>query len=381
MNPNSDAHELPACCRKPAPFRWQRLGGAIVVILAAYLILQKAGVLGFSPTVGSVTSLAAIFAIGLAASVSSCTALVSGLLVALSASSATRHPGDSFRSRLRPHLLFGTGRLAGFLGFGAAIGWLGQAFSLSTAANGALVVAIAVLMLGLGLSLLEALPAHRLFPKTTAAFVARVGALAESPRPLVPFALGAASFFLPCGFTQAMQLYALSTGDPSHAALTMFVFALGTAPALFAVGAASSAAKGKGLARLSKAAGVLVSVMALSNFGNGAALLGWNPTPTPPHVPTALATLSNGEQIVQMEVTDYGTYAPDVIRVKKGIPVRWQVEGGKSMGCADTLVMRRFGIQETLRPGLNEISFVPTAPGRFGFSCAMGMVRGTMIVE
>ncbi|MEI7901937.1 MAG: sulfite exporter TauE/SafE family protein [bacterium] len=33
--------------------------------------------------------------------------------------------------------------------------------------------------------------------------------------------LGAASFFLPCGFTQAVQIYALSTGNPLTAGMIM----------------------------------------------------------------------------------------------------------------------------------------------------------------
>jgi len=49
---------------------------------------------------------------------------------------------------------------------------------------------------------------------------------------LTPALLGVVTFFLPCGFTQSMQIYALSTGDFFSGALTMFVFALGTFPVL-----------------------------------------------------------------------------------------------------------------------------------------------------
>jgi sulfite exporter TauE/SafE len=47
--------------------------------------------------------------------------------------------------------------------------------------------------------------------------------------------LGAASFFLPCGFTQAVQIFALSTGSPLFGAALLATFAVGTAPGLLAL--------------------------------------------------------------------------------------------------------------------------------------------------
>ena len=55
---------------------------------------------------------------------------------------------------------------------------------------------------------------------------------------------GAATFFLPCGFTQAVQLYALSTGSPVSAGLTMAVFAVGTSPGLLALASLPNLGRG-----------------------------------------------------------------------------------------------------------------------------------------
>jgi len=49
---------------------------------------------------------------------------------------------------------------------------------------------------------------------------------------LTPLLVGVATFFLPCGFTQSMQIYALTTGSFLTGALIMFTFALGTLPVL-----------------------------------------------------------------------------------------------------------------------------------------------------
>jgi sulfite exporter TauE/SafE len=44
------------------------------------------------------------------------------------------------------------------------------------------------------------------------------------------FLTGAATFFLPCGFTLAMQAYAITTGSFITGALVLAFFALGTTP-------------------------------------------------------------------------------------------------------------------------------------------------------
>jgi sulfite exporter TauE/SafE len=43
-----------------------------------------------------------------------------------------------------------------------------------------------------------------------------------------PLYVGLLNGLMPCGPLQAMQLYALSTGDPVKGALSMLVFSLGT---------------------------------------------------------------------------------------------------------------------------------------------------------
>ncbi len=75
--------------------------------------------------------------------------------------------------------------------------------------------------------------AHRIYDQTNGAY-----------KPWAPFVLGAGTFFLPCGFTQALQFYVLAQGSAVTGATTMLVFALGTLPMLLAVGAVSSFSKG-----------------------------------------------------------------------------------------------------------------------------------------
>ena len=72
-----------------------------------------------------------------------------------------------------------------------------------------------------------ALPALGQSSAVTAASRSRIASMMQrQPRPRArPFCSGAATFFLPCGFTQALQLYVLEQGELHVGALTMLAFA------------------------------------------------------------------------------------------------------------------------------------------------------------
>ena len=75
--------------------------------------------------------------------------------------------------------------------------------------------------------------------------------------------LGAATFFLPCGFTQVVQLMALSSGSPVTGGAMMALFALGTTPGLFAVGMAAASARASATRRPLRVIGVIVIAFAV----------------------------------------------------------------------------------------------------------------------
>ena len=212
----------------------------------------------------------------------------------------------------------------------------------------------------------------------------KVHDLAESKNPAAPALLGVATFFLPCGFTQAMQLYALTLQNPLQSGLVMMFFALGTTPVLLGIGGAVSYTSGQTLKRVTQVAGVIVLILGISNAVNGAALLGVTSQTVfgsaSPSDDTAEITIVDGRQQIEMDMTSRGVYDPDVLVVQAGVPVNWKINGDDFMGCGDTLVMPAFGINTTLQTGPNLVQFTPDKAGRFTFSCSMGMIRGTMIV-
>lgn len=366
--------------RGPLQLDLKRVGGVLIVIFALYYILSRTGFLTYSPDVEGPSSLLAVFSIGLIAAFSSCTAVVGGLIAAFSSVKAKANEHLSFAAKMAPHAMFNVGRLVGFVVLGALIGWVGQSLSLSTTVSGVFVLGIAVVMLMLGINLVGVFsrPVFALRPPKFLAH--RVHDLTHSKNPFIPFLAGAGTFFLPCGFTQSMQLYALSLGDPKAAALTMGVFALGTLPALLGIGAITSAAKGKILKQITSTAGALVIVLGISNIQNAATLLDINFASAKVVAPADVQVVMEGnEQVVKMSVSTNG-YAPNVLTVVAGTPVRWDITGSNSMGCASSLVMRAFNVSARLNAGSNTVRFTPTKAGSYTFSCSMGMYRGTMIV-
>ena len=254
---------------------WRRVGAAFVLAASVYIILNATGLLRLSPSTAAPSGLVGVLIVGLIASVSSCTAVVGGLVAAVSGAISKGQDNLSPAQKLRPHILFNVGRVGGFFVLGAVIGLLGSALQLNTTLNGVFMIAVAALMIVIGVNLMDVLPAGTIaMPKWLSH---KVHDLAESKNPLAPIVLGAATFFLPCGFTQSMQLLALSTQDPLMSGGIMAVFALGTVPVLLGIGGATSYASGATLKRVVQGAGVLVLVLGFSNVLNGATLLGFNP--------------------------------------------------------------------------------------------------------
>jgi plastocyanin domain-containing protein len=199
--------------------------------------------------------------------------------------------------------------------------------------------------------------------------------------------MGAMTFFLPCGFTQAMQLFAMSSGSPITGALTMGVFALGTAPGLLGVGGLTSVVKGNGARLFFKTAGVVVIMLAFFNVGNGLNLLGV------PQVLGAISTnastgnakqdpnvtLVNGVQVVRMAQESSG-YSPNKFTIKKGVPVKWIVTSKDVYSCASSIVSQQLNIRKGLELGENIFEFTPKETGTIRFSCLMGMYNGSFTV-
>lgn len=366
---------------KPISEDSAQTGAIFLLILAIYIVLSRFNLFPEGLAISDNMSYGFIFAIGLVAAVSSCIAVTGGLLVAAAAKYSELHPNLSGIRKFKPHLYFNAGRVIGYTVFGGLVGALGSILTLSTEATGWLTVLVSIVMILLGFQMLHIFPALRRFqPKMPKFLSHKIHDLTGSDHPSVPFVLGAGTFFLPCGFTQALQLYVLSTGDMLTGALTMLVFSLGTLPSLMSLGAISSFAKGNFQKIFLKVAGILIVMIGIFNINNGLVLAGadvrtWlSPSRSAGTLQedAQVAELVDGKQIVRMKVDGYDYY-PSRFVVKQGIPVEWRIDGTGAAGCAQVLVAQKIGLQKYITEGENIVTFTPTETGNIPFSCSMGM--------
>ncbi len=257
--------------KEAAARQWKDFVYAIPITLffvMIFIALQKTGIVNVIDS-GDV-SFGTAFLIGIVASLSTCMAVVGGLVLSLSATFAKE--GD----RLKPQLMFHLGRLLSFFILGGVIGAIGANFSLSTTGTFILSVLIGIVMLILGVNLLDVFPwAKKFQPAMPKFFSQHAYGISKFNHQFTPFLVGVATFFLPCGFTQSMQIYTLSTGSFFSGALTMFVFALGTLPVLALISFSSFSIKDSPKAGIFfKTAGLIVILFALFNLINSLAVIG-----------------------------------------------------------------------------------------------------------
>lgn len=254
--------------------RWADFTYAIpvaAVFIGLFIVLQKLGIVNLAGT-GEMTYTTA-FVIGLVASVSTCMAVVGGLVLSMSASYAKEGQG------VRPQILFHIGRLVSFFVLGGVIGAVGSAFQLGGTGTFVLSFIVAVILLILGLNLLDVFPwTKKLLPTLPASFSKRVTRFKGANNILTPLLIGAATFILPCGFTQSMQLYSLTTGRFLEGALTMTIFALGTLPVLALLSFSSLSIKKMQTGVFYKTAGLVVIFFGLFNLVNSLVAAGLIPS-------------------------------------------------------------------------------------------------------
>ncbi|HEY3438283.1 MAG TPA: sulfite exporter TauE/SafE family protein [Actinotalea sp.] len=368
---------------------WTDVGIAVgalagIVVLARLLGVDDAAArLRDSATGGS---LALIALLGVTAGISTCMALVGGLVLAVSARHAERHPGATTAQRLVPHLAFNAGRVVGFGLLGAVLGAVGSAVRLSGGAVALLTVVVSLSMVAVGLQLTKISPRlARLTPALPAGIASRIrlDRAAGSGYSAVRTALlGAATFLLPCGFTQVAQIYALSTGSPVRAGVVMSVFALGTVPGLLGIGGLTAVVRGRGAPRLFRFAGVVVLAFAVVNLSGALTVLAprlLHPGPAAGTTVSANVTVQDGVQVLHTVQVATG-YQPAQATVEAGTPVRWEIDSQQA-SCASAIYAPQMGLGTVmLKPGLNTVTFTPEQPGRLYYSCAMGMYTGVIDV-
>src|SRR6202158_5742970 len=340
---------------KNSPRDYVEIGAAFLIVVGVLFALGQFDLLPKQFGLSDTMSYGLVFVIGLVASVSSCIAVTGGVLVAAAAKYNEATAGLTPMQRMKPHIYFNAGRILSYTLLGGAIGALGSALTLSPEINGVLTLLASAVMILLGLQILRLLPAlTRFLPTMPKSFSHFIHDLAERDANGGAFVLGAATFFLPCGFTQALQLYVLAKGSFAVGALTMLAFSLGTLPALLSLSAMSSFATGRFQDLFLKFAGVAVIMLGAANIQYGLVLTGSamnvasvTPDKPPVEMSPPQMTATQGKQVVVMRIDGF-SYIPNRFTVKQGVPVAWRIDASEAAGCGRFLLAPGPGMRQRL---------------------------------
>lgn len=378
-----------------APVSSIKLAGVFVVLLALYVIFSRFGglqIFNSFPEAKEGMGYGMLFVIGLLTS-THCIAMCGGINLSQCVPNAAGSPKGSDApdaglvskiSSLVPSIQYNAGRVISYTVIGGIVGALGQIVTFTGAAKGMIAVIAGLFMVIMGLNMLNLFPwLRRLNPRMPKVFAVKIDERKKGGRPLY---VGLLNGLMPCGPLQAMQLYALSTGDPVKGALSMLLFSLGTVPLMFGLGALSTVLTKRFTRRMMTVSAALVILLGVFMLSNGMSLSGFA-------VPSfasgfgkadaasqsVKAELGDGVQTVTTQLTS-GGYEP--IAVQAGIPVQWNLHAEQEdlNGCNYRIIIPEYNIEKQLEPGDNLITFTPEKSGFVSFSCWMGMIRSQIAV-
>ncbi len=360
-----------------------QLLGIGIILFAFYMIIRNTIGFNFIPQVDQSMSYGLLFVVGILTSLH-CISMCGGINLSQCVSYDFEKIEVTKFSRLKPSFLYNLGRVISYTIVGGIVGALGSVFSFSGTAKGIVAIVAGLFMIIMGANMLNLFPWLRKFnPRLPKVLGNKIAYNNSKHKPLY---VGLLNGLMPCGPSQAMQIYALATGSFIAGALSMLVFSLGTVPLMFGLGAMSSLLSAKFTKRIMKVSAVLVIFLGIIMLNRGLNLGGINALAAASSLSSSTSASSgNVAQIagnVQTITTtmDSGRYT--AIVVQKGIPVKWTItaQPGDLNGCNNPVTIPKFNIEKKLLPGDNLIEFTPAEEGNITYTCWMGMISSNIKV-
>ncbi|MBS1211985.1 MAG: heavy metal transport/detoxification protein [Proteobacteria bacterium] len=290
------------------------------------------------------------------------------------------------------HFAYGFGKTASYTLIGAAFGYLGSIITFTPEIRSATAIAAGAFLVLFGLNMLHLMPHWRLFGLRTPASLARfVGA--ESRKHKSPFVIGVLNgLMIACGPLQAMYVMAAGTGSMLEGARIMFLFGAGTLPLLMGFGFLASVISRRATNSILDISAVLVVSLGLIMLNRGLILSG-----TGYDFASLLAATSakieflaktyapsleseSGVQVIRMKVTRKG-YVPNNFVLRQDVPVKWVIDGEELNECNRAITVPKLGLMFDVREGEQTIEFTPQEAGVIPWSCWMGMIPGSFVVQ
>ncbi|MBI5404866.1 MAG: sulfite exporter TauE/SafE family protein [Candidatus Kerfeldbacteria bacterium] len=267
--------------------------------------------------------------------------------------------------------------IAGFL-----LGWLGARMALTDTWKMILqsVAAAAMLIAGVRLLWPRFLPWLSFTPPAAVRrFVRRS---TKSELVIAPAVLGFLTVLIPCGTTQAMELAAMASSSPLAGASIMLGFTLGTFPLFLIIGIL---ARGSTMAqrRLSYAAALVVIGLGLYSF-NGVLLYAGSPYSFQNVIASVDRVLFGSQVPVEADTNPVinvlaNSYNPDELTIPSGRDVNLTLTTKGRLGCTSIFRIPELNITKNLNPSdTTTFAINFPNPGRYTFTCGMGMYSGTI---
>ncbi|MDO4491862.1 MAG: sulfite exporter TauE/SafE family protein [Lachnospiraceae bacterium] len=374
----------------------RRIKNAITVatIILLYYLLQHFSLLNYlvpSKLADSKMSYGMLFVVGLLTSVH-CIAMCGGINLSQSMPTKTMADGTSLHRReSSASLMYNLGRVISYTCIGAVLGAVGMVITggntggIPLLLQGILKIAAGIFMVIMGINTLGWFKGFwglgiGLPKKLTARIMSK--RLTEK-RPLF---VGMLNGFMPCGPMQSMQIIALGSGNPFYGGAAMFMFSMGTVPLMLGLGSIVTFLGKKYTKTVMRFSGILVIVLGMAMFTQGAGLAGINlhiigSSSQNVELDTYVLSEDGTTQYVESNL-DFGNYPR--ITVRRGVPVKWVIHVQEEVinGCNYKMNIKSYGITHVFEPGDNVIEFVPDTVGTVQYTCWMGMIYGEIeIVE
>ncbi|MDR0860715.1 MAG: sulfite exporter TauE/SafE family protein [Candidatus Peribacteria bacterium] len=355
---------------------------SLIFFIFLYFVLKATGVSSFFNIQENAPSLGIVLLIGLTAGFSSCMAVVGGLVLAISSQWNAKNSEQSFGKKLIPHFRFNMGRIVGFGLLGGVLGLFGGVLTLSPLVMAIMMLLVGVVMLLLGVNLTELSPKLQqitLALPTGKWFSQGEDEIIGSKKQGVWKAIisGVLTFFVPCGFTFAMQLYAIGTGSFWMGMAVMALFAIGTLPGLIGIGSLTSLFKGKIANIAYKAIGVLVLLLGVYNIANSYGVVRANLRGG-----SEFIAGENREKIL-MTYTAKDFLQPHEIELTLGKEYEIVIDAQTTLyGCMSTIFISGLdnNIQSVEKGKQITFHVKPKKSGEYDFLCAMGLPHNAKVV-
>ncbi|MBT6041585.1 heavy metal transporter [Candidatus Woesearchaeota archaeon] len=368
--------------------------GIIGIIIIGYFLLNIVDSINM-PQISQNMGYGLLFVVGLLTGFH-CVSMCGGFVVSYTA----KHAKEGTSSH-KSHLMYGLGKTISYTIIGATFGLIGSLIAFTPIMRGVAGIIAGLFLILFGLKMFNVLPSLRKLGIRTPSFIAKFVST-ESTKHSSPLYIGLLNgLMIACGPLQAIYIMAAGTGSMVEGAKLLFVFALGTLPVMLGFGYLASYLSSKMTNKILKASGAIVIILGLIMLNNGLVLTGSGydagsmvqlisgsgdttedllQSGSEEEVSKSIPTMNNGYQEIRMTVNRYG-WEPDKFILKKGVPVKWIIDGQEITGCNNAIQVPKYGLEFDIKQGQQTIEFTPTEVGTVRWSCWMGMIPGTFIVK